>query len=193
MPRGPPRKPKQSGHALWVGNLPPGTNVVDLKDHFSKEATEDIESVFLISKSNCAFVNYRSEESCAAAMNRFHDSRFGGVRLVCRLRRSSASPAPGVPTGPASASSQVPQEIIPPVVMRRDSRDSPQSRGNEVADTAKEIPERAEMAKEKFFVVKSLTVEDLEMSVRNGFWATQTHNEVSLNKAYEVMCSSLLK
>jgi len=39
--------------------------------------------------------------------------------------------------------------------------------------------------KEKFFIVKSLTVEDLELSVRNGIWATQAHNETALNKAYE--------
>src|ERR1700759_1167771 len=91
--RGPPRKPKQSGHALWVGNLPPGTHIIDLKDHFARNATNDIESVFLISKSNCAFVNYKTETSCAAAMSRFHDSRFQGVRLVCRLRRGSASAA----------------------------------------------------------------------------------------------------
>ncbi|KAH0394696.1 hypothetical protein KCU89_g11092, partial [Aureobasidium melanogenum] len=80
-PRGPPRKPRQSGHALWVGNLPPGTTIGALKDHFSREATKDIESLFLISKSNCAFVNYRTEAACAAAMVRFHDSRFQGVRL----------------------------------------------------------------------------------------------------------------
>ena len=73
IPRGPPRKPKQSGHALWVGNLPPGTTIVALKDHFSRDATKDIESLFLISKSNCAFVNYRTEASCTAAMHRFHD------------------------------------------------------------------------------------------------------------------------
>ncbi|KFX92393.1 hypothetical protein V490_05411, partial [Pseudogymnoascus sp. VKM F-3557] len=76
--RGPPRKPKQSGHALWVGNLPPGANVVDLKDHFAQDATEDILSVFLMSKSSCAFVNYKTEEACAAAMARFHDSRLKG-------------------------------------------------------------------------------------------------------------------
>jgi hypothetical protein len=34
--------------------------------------------------------------------------------------------------------------------------------------------------------VKSLTVEDLELSVRNGIWATQSHNEEALNKAYQV-------
>ena len=39
---------------------------------------------------------------------------------------------------------------------------------------------------EKFFVVKSLTLQDLETSVRNGIWATQAHNEDVLNKAFEV-------
>jgi YT521-B-like domain len=42
---------------------------------------------------------------------------------------------------------------------------------------------------ERFFVVKSLTVEDLEMSVRNEIWATQAHNEAALNKAYEASTS----
>ncbi|TKA78939.1 hypothetical protein B0A55_09242 [Friedmanniomyces simplex] len=36
----------------------------------------------------------------------------------------------------------------------------------------------------KFFIVKSLTVQDLESSVRNGIWATQSHNEVALNDAF---------
>lgn len=160
--RGPPRKPKQSGHALWVGNLPPGTNIIDLKDYFSMDATDDIESVFLISKSNCAFVNYKSEESCQAAMSRFHETRFQGVRLVCRLRRgSSASP------DPQEQDSQYNTRPEPP----------PQSPSQE-------------KVKEKFFVVKSLTIEDLERSVQSGVWATQAHNEAALTEAYEV-CSTI--
>jgi hypothetical protein len=46
--------------------------------------------------------------------------------------------------------------------------------------------EDATLPKDKFFIVKSLTVEDLELSVRNGIWATQSHNEEVLNKAYKV-------
>ena len=45
--------------------------------------------------------------------------------------------------------------------------------------------EPTQKATEKFFIVKSLTVQDLEASVRNGIWATQSHNEVLLNRAYE--------
>ncbi|KAI9880647.1 MAG: hypothetical protein M1830_001651 [Pleopsidium flavum] len=183
IPRGPPRKPKQSGHALWVGNLPPGTNVVDLKDHFSREATKDIESVFLISKSNCAFVNYRTEAACSAAMSRFHDSRFHGVRLVCRLRRNSTTSTPGVPSGPAASFPPAPNEAQTHVTVE----DKDLTHNEAKATTAVSSKEGNQLAKasEKFFIVKSLTVEDLELSVRNGIWATQAHNEAALNKAFE--------
>lgn len=39
---------------------------------------------------------------------------------------------------------------------------------------------------ERFFIVKSLTLQDLEQSVQNGIWATQSHNEQTLNEAYHV-------
>ncbi|PKS11829.1 hypothetical protein jhhlp_001123 [Lomentospora prolificans] len=41
------------------------------------------------------------------------------------------------------------------------------------------------LEKERYFILKSLTVEDLEMSVRNGIWATQSHNEETLNAAFK--------
>jgi len=43
----------------------------------------------------------------------------------------------------------------------------------------------------KYFVVKSLTLQDLELSVRNGIWATQSHNEDVLNRAFKVITSFL--
>lgn len=184
-PRGPPRKPKQSGHALWVGNLPSGALVSDLKDHFSRGFKDTIESLFLISKSNCAFVNFRTEAACAAAMERFHDSRFQNVRLVCRLRRSSAPPSSGIPTGPAalappSAQSQTAFEAITQnrEISSRAEEQAQAEPSQEGATTSK--------AANKYFVLKSLTVEDMELSVRNGIWATQAHNEDALNKAFEV-------
>ncbi|KAF2141686.1 uncharacterized protein K452DRAFT_32246 [Aplosporella prunicola CBS 121167] len=185
IPRGPPRKPKQSGHALWVGNLPPGTTVVDLKDHFSRDATKDIESLFLISKSNCAFVNYRTEASCTAAMHRFHDSRFHGVRLVCRLRRSAA-PASGVPTGPSAMSVPRQSNASPEVTPVNLDEENGIERGEPPAvDGLDKRHDSVTKVAEKFFIVKSLTLQDLELSVRNGTWATQAHNEQALNEAYE--------
>ena len=197
-PRGPPRKPKQSGHALWVGNLPPNANVTDLKDHFSRDATEDIQSLFLISKSNCAFVNYRSEAACTAAMNRFHDSRFHGVRLVCRLRRGSSAPGIGimlVSESPDLAETPPPTDspATPATPVPADERSSPTIVGsstefkdeNAQPGASSSTGPSTDRTSEKFFIVKSLTVQDLEASVRNGIWATQSHNEKTLNEAYE--------
>ncbi|CAK1368025.1 hypothetical protein CB0940_11275 [Cercospora beticola] len=191
-PRGPPRKPKQSGHALWVGNLPPAAAVVDLKDHFSRDATDDIESVFLIAKSNCAFVNYRTEAACVAAMNRFHDSRFHGVRLVCRLRRGTASTA-ATPTDTQSESQSAAQtppvagaavdgDSAGPTIARSHSEQS--SPSPDVTNEAEGPPQSDEKVPEKYYIVKSLTSQDLEASVRNGVWATQSHNEKTLNRAF---------
>ena len=184
-PRGPPRKPKQSGHALWVGNLPSGANVSDLKDHFSRDATNTIESVFLISKSNCAFVNYRTDAACAAAMARFHDSRFQGVRLVCRLRRSSSSPAPGVPTGPAALVPAIVQSQTAFEAIAQNRKVSSQAEELAMAGSSRDGEGPAKVT-DKYFILKSLTVEDMELSVQNGIWATQAHNEDALNKAFEV-------
>ena len=178
-PRGPPRKPKQSGHALWVGNLPPATNVIELKDYFSREATNEIESVFLISKSNCAFVNYRTEETCAAAMARFHDTRFKGVRLVCRLRRTTKT-AVGT-ADPIQASVEPPTTDLVP--SQDEGTETKQDLARDTDETRKESDGET---KDRFFILKSLTMEDLESSVRNGIWATQKHNEVVLNEAYTV-------
>ena len=164
---------------------------MDLKDHFSRDATRDIESLFLISKSNCAFVNYRSETACAAAMQRFHDSRFQGVRLVCRLRRSSA-PSLGVPTGPSAMSgrraSQSSMTAKPPTPEAEETNPGlvPLEKTAEPTTEATGAFSSEQKLPEKFFIIKSLTLQDLEQSVRNGIWATQSHNEQALNRAFEV-------
>lgn len=159
--------------------------VSDLKDHFSRDAYKDIESVFLISKSNCAFVNYRTDSACAAAMTRFHDSRFNGVRLVCRLRRTPASPAPGVPLAPAAllASSTQSQTALESIAHNREvsAKADELAKGGTKSD-GDSLTRRADA----YFIMKSLTVEDMELSLRNSIWATQAHNEDALNSAYEV-------
>ena len=168
-----------------MGNLPSGALVSDLKDHFSRDAFKDIESVFLISKSNCAFVNYRTEAACAAAMTRFHDSRFHGVRLVCRLRRTPASPAAGVPVAPAA--------LLPSIVQSQTAMESI-AQNREISSKAEELAKDEVGPNEdssvtrtnRYFIMKSLTVEDMELSLRNSIWATQAHNEDALNKAFEV-------
>jgi hypothetical protein len=151
--------------------------------HVCKEAS-GLESLFLISKSNCAFANFKDEASCSAAQMKIHDSKFQTVRLVSRLRRSSVGTAAGVPvpTGPAALTPPSNPTIVrtPSPESDTNARDA----GGDAAETRETGDPKA--LKDKFFIVKSLTVEDLELSVRNGIWATQSHNEEALNKAYQV-------
>ncbi|KAI0381971.1 hypothetical protein F5Y04DRAFT_54682 [Hypomontagnella monticulosa] len=187
--RGPPRKPRQSGHAIWIGNLPPQTDLMNLVHHVCKEAI-GLESLFLISKSNCAFANFKDEQSCVAAQQKLHDSKFQSVRLVSRLRKSTVEGASGqtAPTGPA-ATSPGGHNTSP------ESTKSPQGKASEPALPAPETqPEPrntphadGNVHKDKFFILKSLTVEDLELSVRTGVWATQSHNEEVLNNAFKAV------
>jgi hypothetical protein len=149
--------------------------------HVCKE-TSGLESLFLISKSNCAFANFKDEAACVAAQAKIHDSRFQTVRLVSRLRKASVGSVGGVavPTGPAALTPPQPAQIPSPTT-------SDAGKATEISDgKAQDDANPAPISKDKFFVVKSLTVEDLELSVRNGIWATQTHNEEALNKAYQV-------
>jgi hypothetical protein len=157
--------------------------------HVCKE-TSGLESLFLISRSNCAFANFKSEELCSSAQAKIHDSRFQTVRLVSRLRRNSAGTAAGVfvPTGPAALT----PPSTNPIVAHTPSPDS-ETKNKEIVSQSEDVRglDDTSLAKDKFFIVKSLTVEDLELSVRNGIWATQSHNEDALNKAYEVITSAI--
>ncbi|CAN8098768.1 unnamed protein product [Discula destructiva] len=189
--RGPPRKPRQSGHAIWVGNLPSQTNLMDLVHHVCKEA-EGLESLFLISKSNCAFANYKDEASCVAAQQKLHESKFQTVRLVSRLRKNTVEGASGVtaPTGPAATVSQqiVTSEIKEIATAESTEVKSTSSDADASAVTSPvAVPLAIEVVeqKDKFFILKSLTLEDLDLSVRTGLWATQSHNEETLNAAYQ--------
>ncbi|KAH8174016.1 hypothetical protein LIA77_05435 [Sarocladium implicatum] len=181
--RGPPRKPRQSGHAIWIGNLPPQTDLMSLVHHVCKEAP-GLQSLFLISKSNCAFANFKDEETCKLAQESIHDSKFHSVRLVSRLRKNTVESASGhaAPTGPASTT---PTPLSP----RAEAiEESPPADGRTTAtESANQATptETGSGQQDKFFILKSLTVEDLELSVRTGIWATQSHNEESLNGAFK--------
>ncbi|KAG0343525.1 hypothetical protein BG004_005241 [Podila humilis] len=90
------KKPKELDKAMWVGNVLSDTTVAELQAVFEELPTEtaegDIEhdipeSIFILQKSNCAFVNYSSHEAVDRAVLRFHHKEFKSTRLVCRPRK----------------------------------------------------------------------------------------------------------
>jgi len=159
---------------------------MNLVHHVCKEA-KGLESLFLISKSNCAFANFKDEPTCVEAQQKLHDSKFQSVRLVSRLRKSTVEGAAGItaPTGPSAATTPQATQEGSPVVVSSDSRKASPSTA-QAAEGKAESPGDGTPQKDKYFILKSLTVEDLELSVRTGIWATQSHNEEALNKAFKV-------
>ncbi|KAF5317679.1 hypothetical protein D9619_012686 [Psilocybe cf. subviscida] len=183
-------------------------------------------SIFLIARSNCAFVNYVSERLLQRAITTFDGLPLRPAdprcpRLVCRVRArdddlragvgaqrgmgmhtkwikdqkafKAAAPPATNPVGgrgalnAGSSSGTASTEISA-------SGDEDDWRGKEdrhakhgsssgsYASTnsgflAKHYPRR-------YFILKSLTQEDLDISVKAGVWATQKHNEEILDQAY---------
>jgi len=119
---------------------------------------------------------------------------FKNVRLVCRLRKSSPSRTPSGSVGPASAlsSSQTavaadvtPTSAIPELPDNTLEAADPAS-GRETPASASTPSNYASSTKNRYFILKSLTKEDLAWSVANKLWATQPHNETVLNEAFKV-------
>lgn len=177
-------------HALWVGNLPPQTDLMTLVQHICK-VTTCLESVFLISKSNCAFANFKDEATCSAAQQKLHDSKFQSVRLVSRLRKSTVEGATGVtaPTGPASASASA-APASQDGTLAEGSVETIEANvaksGQTKSTTDVPRPVQGKQHQDMFFILKSLTTDDLHLSVQTGIWATQSHNEDALNTAFKV-------
>lgn len=165
---------------------------MDLVHHVCKEA-EGLESLFLISKSNCAFANFKDDQSCSAAQRKLHDSKFMTVRLVSRLRKSTVEGPAGVtaPTGPAASAPQAGATQESSVAGGEEAAEdtapaSAPTSGTPEAKAASAPADGGPFQKDRFFILKSLTVEDLELSVRTSLWATQSHNEETLNSAFKV-------
>lgn len=221
---------------MWAGNVPSDTVHDELWRFFKQppaspvqgpsDKTDDplydgVSSIFLIARSNCAFVNFDSEGHLHSAIERFNgkslrpnDSRC--PRLVCRVRRKdddlkagvggqrgmgihtswikekgSMVPADDTATSSTSeATSSPPAEQLGPLMTAmslssdedRYTARTKQSSSGSYASTNSSILTR--YFPKRYFILKSLTQFDLDLSVEKGLWATQKHNEGILDQAY---------
>lgn len=210
-------------------------------------------SIFIISRSNCAFVNYASAEHLQRALSYFqgqplrpHDPRC--PKLVCRVRKkddeaqagvagqrgrgihvawlkeqerktkgeqpaqvehdrplvapqarrmargmnlekgttggSTSSIGPSPESSAATPKPQSPQKNVVSSSQGRPSIDESSGSGSVSYASTNSSLFRHPAFRERFFILKSLRIEDLEQSVQNGTWATQPHNEPVLDQAY---------
>ena len=101
----------RSEWVMWVGNVPDNTSHDELWRYLtlppspgsdpSESVDNGVSSIFLISRSNCAFVNYETEESLRRAITWFNGQQMRPQewrcpRLVCRARRKEDDLRAGV-------------------------------------------------------------------------------------------------
>ncbi|THU77220.1 hypothetical protein K435DRAFT_702873 [Dendrothele bispora CBS 962.96] len=205
---------------MWSGNVPSDATHDELWRFFNQppsgadeNTTTGVMSIFLISRSSCAFVNFESEEYLQAAINRFngvplrpHDPRC--PRLVCRVRKKDDDLKAGVggqrgvgmhtkwvkdqkgKAKPVESSDQSDLDdsssAITTPSISVSSDDGRVNRGagsgSSYASTNSSLLTR--YFPKRYFILKSLSQFDLDLSVQKGLWATQKHNEGILDQAF---------
>lgn len=231
-PRPPPHR---SPWVMWVGNVPSDATREELARFFSGLPEDDsgsldpggaVVSIFLIARSNCAFINYADEISLLAAIQSFNGQRLRPndpqcPMLVCKVRRSADDLKSGVGgqrgTGLHTQWVKEQQKLQSQAATSRSALDSsnastvsrsstdglvdgmgsvavsdpPNSRtggtnqsssSDSYASTSSSF--LSEHFPNRYFILKSLSERDLELSVDSGLWATQKHNELVLDRAY---------
>lgn len=177
---------------MWVGNLPSKTTHAELQQ-FLSHSTEVV-SIFVITQSNCAFVNFDSEEALHGCI-----AEFNGVKLrpnnprcpnlLCRIRTKEDDERAGVggqrqahihrdavkvkDFGPGSP---LVKQVVEP------SRSETPSTNESSDSTSSSL--LVQHFPRRFFIIKSFTPAQLEESVRTGLWTTQGRNEAPLNRAF---------
>ncbi|KAI6044868.1 YT521-B-like domain-containing protein [Pisolithus marmoratus] len=230
----------RSEWVMWLGNVPGDATHDELwrflrrplspgsgKKETSEVPGNGVTSIFLISRSNCAFVNFDTEGNLQRAITKFNGQQLRPQdrrcpRLVCRARRREDDLRAGVggqrgmgvhteyirklrqeerdkAKKPPSSSTDDESSIIsdgsevsirskvPPAQSDEDT-----TKGKSSTVKARSVSSYAStnssfLARyfpKRFFILKSLTRYDLDLSVERGLWATQRHNEVVLDQAY---------
>ncbi|KDQ62751.1 hypothetical protein JAAARDRAFT_54644 [Jaapia argillacea MUCL 33604] len=221
--------------AIPSGNDPPFPEGIHPQEHLFG----GVSSMYLIGRSNCAFVNFDSEDHLHSAIARFngqplriHDPKC--PRLVCRVRGKEDDLKAGVGAQRGTGlhvkwikdSKGKMKEAAVGLGSSKPGADEPATSESDNAPTSssasssldtharrfasmslssdEEGPNRKPQPKnsssgsyastnssilsrhfpKRYFILKSLTQFDLDLSVEKGLWATQKHNEAILDQAF---------
>ncbi|KAL1711937.1 YT521-B-like domain-containing protein [Schizophyllum commune] len=208
----------RSEWVMWVGNVPSDATLEELYRFFNMpyapgENTTGVVSIFPISRSNCAFVNYYGQGPLEEAIERFNGKQLRPndpwcPGFVCRVRKvdedlkagnknklkagtpsvassSSAASEDAPPTTPSSASGDVVAGMSNLSMSSDDQFAKTGLKSNSSGSYA--FTNSSLLAShflKRYFIPKSLTQYDVDLSVEKGVWATQKHNESILDQAY---------
>ncbi|THV01827.1 hypothetical protein K435DRAFT_925178 [Dendrothele bispora CBS 962.96] len=169
-------------------------------------------SIFLISRSSCALVNFENEQYLQVAIDRFngvslrpHDLRC--PRLVCRVRKDSNLKAGvGGQRGvgmhakwvkdqkgkekPVESSDQSDLDdsssaaTTPSISFSSNDERVNRGAGSRSSYATSNSSVLSRYFPKRYFILKSLSQFNLDLSVQKGLWATQKHNEGILDQAF---------
>ncbi|BEJ12196.1 hypothetical protein CspHIS471_0206560 [Cutaneotrichosporon sp. HIS471] len=204
---------RRSEWVMWVGNVPSNVSHEELWRFFNtttppsaminpSEPWRGPSSIFLISRSSCAFVNFSSQADLDRAVPFFHglslrpwDPRC--PRMVCRVRHKDDDLRAGVGAqrGVGMHRAWVEQH------KQLDMKQSPKAQNLELPDhpnsqsSSSHHRSSASFAStnssflvhhfpKRYFILKSLSITDLEEAVQTRQWKTQRHNQPILDQAF---------
>ncbi|BEJ04844.1 hypothetical protein CcaverHIS641_0206610 [Cutaneotrichosporon cavernicola] len=204
---------RRSEWVMWVGNVPSNASHEELWRFFNtttppsaminpSEPWRGPSSIFLISRSSCAFVNFSSQADLDRAVPFFHglslrpwDPRC--PRMVCRVRHKDDDLRAGVGAqrGVGMHRAWVEQH------KQLDMKQSPKSQNLQLPDnpnsqsSSSNHRSSASFAStnssflvhhfpKRYFILKSLSITDLEDAVKTRQWKTQRHNQPILDQAF---------
>ncbi|KAF8349585.1 YT521-B-like domain-containing protein [Amanita rubescens] len=210
--------PQRSEWTMWAGNVPSDATDEEAWRFFEQlpsrrsntSEPSPVVSVFLINRSNCAFVNYDAEAHLKEAIEHFSGRQLRPedprcLKLLCRVRRKDDDLKAGVG---AQRGMGIHSNWIKEQKAKRDrgeSSDRPlvrmmsslsvsssdeehrrrsQLKSNSSSYSSTSSSDLALYFPKRYFILKSLTQHDLDLSLEKGLWATQKHNEGVLDKAY---------
>ncbi|KAL1413102.1 hypothetical protein Q8F55_000851 [Vanrija albida] len=211
---------RRSEWVMWVGNVPSNVSHEELWRFFnttvptttttppaSTEPWRGPSSIFLISRSSCAFVNFSSQADLDRAVPFFNglslrpwDPRC--PRMVCRVRRKDDDLRAGVGAqrGVGMHRSWIEQHrhsekqaqlalspkntLLEPPEGDHSNHDSSSAHKSSASFASTNSSFLAHHFPKRYFILKSLTTSDLEECVKTGLWKTQRHNQPILDQAF---------
>ncbi|KAF7296719.1 hypothetical protein HMN09_01081000 [Mycena chlorophos] len=175
------RKRSRKGKSRWNGSNEATAPLLP-----NAHSASGIVSIFFIPYSNCAFVNYASESHLSAAIQRFDGASLRPDRqkcrpFVCRARQPDDGARGGAVRGQHATgfhAQWIKQKLT------HEHGDSESRFCEHEGDVVITDSLLREFFPERYFVLKSHTLNDVNLSIATGLWATQKHNEDVLNQAF---------
>ncbi|CAK5270600.1 unnamed protein product [Mycena citricolor] len=197
-----PAAPTQrSQWAMWVGNVPKDADQDELHRFFTQPLGDGagalahgVQSIFVLPRSNCAFVNYNSESALTIAIASFNGvslrtfpqqtavvgKRNATKPLICRARMEEHDLFTGVggQRGVGLHSTWVKERRA------RNQASATEDNSDTISNASTTSSLLQENFPQRFFMLKSYKQDDLDSSVDTGLWNAQRHNAEVLDRAF---------